>query len=836
MSSELCAPYKGEQPYLYVSYCKKDCDAVLPILRLLQDEGCRIWYDAGGDPGSQWPGVAPCRLDQSAAFLALISEDWMADSRHLEEFAFAQMRCLPSLAVILKPIQPAPEIKLQIMSVPVVDGGSCAAGELRERLLDRLAPALRQHDGDAGAEGRSPEPAGAEGRTSAGSPPEDPERSPGAPGPRKRLFLIAGAAAVLVLILGIAAVSLNHGGTGDSLSSPGLSAPLPGPGDSPAPSSGPQVDDSAMYHILLIADEDMTPEEFRQSLPILKDRLDLLTGGGSYEMNAGEASVDLYLPKSAFAGLEAAQILKCYISRATELYIFDRTTQQISPGTAQKPIRRDDLASVTLSLGSIPGADAARYGIYAPTYRYLTVQLTDQCAEWFGEEIAAWGDGLAFGQDMETMPDNFYYFYTFPAGDGKTFYILNDDLGDQFLETLAYNMTHPPLPGSLRIAIDLNSQVNWQTAGGESRMGENQCEPGAPEGETVTFTLKEYGSKLTAEALLNTEKELKARLDLLGLPYSFGRTEDESAAVFAVSTGMERMGMPVISLIGGGTVNLRANYWNIRLRGCHFVWETAPDGSCTLALEVDSGTADQLARLTGEGAERDGPLYLTVEDLPVLSGPIKGSVSEGRIVFDRLCFDPGTGITEEYRWLTALAERIMNNPASAPILSLAQLQMTLEDGFTRYDRNRFGISYAGETQTFAQAVHAVAPDALISASQDLGTVYISLNLELGEEMPKRAAALAQAIYEQSGFEQSIFQGMVIYLVEEDDSVLERARILFHKHYASPELDRSPEGYAYVSGIFRGGRLYQYQGAFQRILETDPFYLGLTVADRTSWTW
>ena len=45
-------PYKGDRPFLFISYAHKDSERVLPIIRRLMAQGYRVWYDAGIDPGT----------------------------------------------------------------------------------------------------------------------------------------------------------------------------------------------------------------------------------------------------------------------------------------------------------------------------------------------------------------------------------------------------------------------------------------------------------------------------------------------------------------------------------------------------------------------------------------------------------------------------------------------------------------------------------------------------------------------------------------------------------------------------------------------------------------
>ena len=49
--------YEGDDSYIFVSYCHKDKERVYPVISELYSRGCRIWYDDGIDPGTEWPEV-----------------------------------------------------------------------------------------------------------------------------------------------------------------------------------------------------------------------------------------------------------------------------------------------------------------------------------------------------------------------------------------------------------------------------------------------------------------------------------------------------------------------------------------------------------------------------------------------------------------------------------------------------------------------------------------------------------------------------------------------------------------------------------------------------------
>ena len=128
-------PYEGDRPYLFVSYCHRDENTILPLLRFFQDEGIRLWYDIGIDPGTEWPEVIANHLDQSGVFLAFISQEYLESHNCRKEFNFAMMKNMPSLSVILEPVQFTPVMKLQMASVQAICQYQYGEQEFRDKLM-----------------------------------------------------------------------------------------------------------------------------------------------------------------------------------------------------------------------------------------------------------------------------------------------------------------------------------------------------------------------------------------------------------------------------------------------------------------------------------------------------------------------------------------------------------------------------------------------------------------------------------------------------------------------------------------------------------------------------
>src|SRR3954469_15121057 len=93
--------YAGSEPYVFVSYAHQDAAEVYPEVRRLQRLGCRVWYDGGIRPSSDWTdelagGIRRCHL-----FLVCLSPAAVASRHVLDEVRFALAKGRPILAVHL---------------------------------------------------------------------------------------------------------------------------------------------------------------------------------------------------------------------------------------------------------------------------------------------------------------------------------------------------------------------------------------------------------------------------------------------------------------------------------------------------------------------------------------------------------------------------------------------------------------------------------------------------------------------------------------------------------------------------------------------------------------
>lgn len=113
---EMPIPYRGEEPYIFVSYAHKDSEVVMRAIALLQQSGFRVWYDEGIDPGSEWPDTIEKYLERSSYFIGFISANAL-DSNYCKcelHTAFNERKKM--LIVYLENIKLEGGLKMQLSS------------------------------------------------------------------------------------------------------------------------------------------------------------------------------------------------------------------------------------------------------------------------------------------------------------------------------------------------------------------------------------------------------------------------------------------------------------------------------------------------------------------------------------------------------------------------------------------------------------------------------------------------------------------------------------------------------------------------------------------------
>ena len=98
------APYRGTEPYLFLSYSHRNADAAAEAIRWLKAAGFRIWYDEGVIPATEWDENIAQAIENCDYLIALISEAYLSSSNCLDELNYARDRNIPLLLIYLEDV------------------------------------------------------------------------------------------------------------------------------------------------------------------------------------------------------------------------------------------------------------------------------------------------------------------------------------------------------------------------------------------------------------------------------------------------------------------------------------------------------------------------------------------------------------------------------------------------------------------------------------------------------------------------------------------------------------------------------------------------------------
>lgn len=109
--------YKGDNPYIFVSYAHIDADRVFPELKRFHNQGYPIWYDDGIGPANEWPKEIEEALLKSSLFVVFISGNAVESKNVRNEINLAIDEEIPVIAIYLEETELKHGLKLRLSSI-----------------------------------------------------------------------------------------------------------------------------------------------------------------------------------------------------------------------------------------------------------------------------------------------------------------------------------------------------------------------------------------------------------------------------------------------------------------------------------------------------------------------------------------------------------------------------------------------------------------------------------------------------------------------------------------------------------------------------------------------
>jgi hypothetical protein len=138
-----CRAYRGQLPYIFVSYAHKDMKQVFRLIKQLNDKRYRIWFDEGIEPGHEWPEIVGRAVVKCSQFIVFMSP-WAARSRNVRNeinLAFSENRDI--LVVYLEPTNLSDGMKLQIGTVQFINRFDMSERECMKQITGVLKSSVK---------------------------------------------------------------------------------------------------------------------------------------------------------------------------------------------------------------------------------------------------------------------------------------------------------------------------------------------------------------------------------------------------------------------------------------------------------------------------------------------------------------------------------------------------------------------------------------------------------------------------------------------------------------------------------------------------------------------
>ena len=134
MNGQNPVAYKGNEPFIFISYAHKDSEVVLPVIQRLQNDGYRVWYDEGIAPGSQWDVYISEHLQGSASVLCFLSQAYLRSQNCRDELALSRAAAKPMNIISIDDVQLTPGLKMRYGRIQALFMNKMSQDELLDKL------------------------------------------------------------------------------------------------------------------------------------------------------------------------------------------------------------------------------------------------------------------------------------------------------------------------------------------------------------------------------------------------------------------------------------------------------------------------------------------------------------------------------------------------------------------------------------------------------------------------------------------------------------------------------------------------------------------------------
>lgn len=97
--------YRGEDPYIFISYAHDDSKWVFSDIERFHNDGCNIWYDEGIPSGERWQGEIERVVKNAKLFVTFISNNAVESDNVLDEIFLAIRNKIDIIPIFLESVR-----------------------------------------------------------------------------------------------------------------------------------------------------------------------------------------------------------------------------------------------------------------------------------------------------------------------------------------------------------------------------------------------------------------------------------------------------------------------------------------------------------------------------------------------------------------------------------------------------------------------------------------------------------------------------------------------------------------------------------------------------------
>jgi hypothetical protein len=142
--------YKGQEPYIFISYAHNDSAIVFSYISELYSLGYRIWYDEGIDPGLEWPEAIAAAIANCDLMIVFLSPDAVQSVNIRNEINFARYKSKRVLCIYITETMLPDGLALQVGSNQAIMAHKIQDKErFREQMLASLPEKTKEDMGNS---------------------------------------------------------------------------------------------------------------------------------------------------------------------------------------------------------------------------------------------------------------------------------------------------------------------------------------------------------------------------------------------------------------------------------------------------------------------------------------------------------------------------------------------------------------------------------------------------------------------------------------------------------------------------------------------------------------